>query len=294
MRSVSLAGAALLSLVLTMSAQAQKKAPNKSEAPLEAAKVLKPGNFVGKLGNVNSSTFVLRLEFDHLDLKPGASKQRNQTTQYQNLLREYSRLTQARQKLANARTPQEQMNALRSMQQISAQIQRSISQQLGAAGLSGSPYVLKKDYRDLEVELAPNVSVRTNFLPFAYDDMGNPKKYTPEEIKELKGPNPSIPGYKSGLNALKPGQGVKVTLTLVKEKTEPVAEKKVDKEKKDADKKEPEKVPEKAPEPKEPEKVPEKGPENKPAESKLLATRILILRESDEPIKPEKGPKKNK
>src|SRR5260370_1080550 len=119
MRRITLAGAALLSLVLAVPAQAQKKDPKKSEGPLEAAKILKPGDFLGKLGIVNSSTFVLRLEFDHLELKPGARSQKNPSSQYQNLLREYSRLAQARQKLANARTPQQQMSALRQMQQIS-------------------------------------------------------------------------------------------------------------------------------------------------------------------------------
>jgi len=253
---------------------------------------------------VNSSTFVLRLQFDHLELKPGAQKQRNTSSQYQTLLREQNKLSQAQQRLANARTSQQQMAALRQLQQISAQIQRTISKQTGAGGLKASPYVLKTDYRDVEVELAPNVTVRTGFLPFVYDDMGDPKKYTKEEIKELKGPNPSVPGYKSDLSALKTGQAVKVTLTLVKEKVEAIEEKKDDKEKKDpdkkdADKKDEEKKPadkkdpeKKDPDKKEPEKVPEKDSNSKAPESKLLATRILILEESNDPVKPDRDAKK--
>src|SRR5262249_30749645 len=110
---------------------------------------------------------------------------------------------------------------------------------------------------------------------------------------------------KAELSALKPGQVVKVTLTRVKEKTDAVEEKKApekkdadkkpdkkEAEKKEADKKDLEKVAEKAAEPKDPEKVPEKAPEKKTTETRLLATRILILQESDEPVKAERGAKK--
>src|SRR5262249_49460953 len=110
-----------------------------------------------------------------------------------------------------------------------------------------------------------------------------------EELKELKGPNPNVPGYKSDLSALKQGQAIKLTLAWVKEKVEAVEEKKDDKEKKDPEKKDPPKVAEK-----DPPKVAEKAPDDKNAPSKFLATRILILEESDEPAKPERPAKKNK
>jgi len=282
-----------------------KKDQKTPTAPLEAEKVLRPGQYVGKLVVLNGSNLVFRLEFVRLELKPGAQNQRNTNRAYQNLLNEYSRLSRAQQQLVRARTPQQQISALRQIQTVSLQIQRSTLQQLGFGGLQNSPYVLKKDFRDIEVELAPNVEVRTFFLPFVYDDMGNPKKYTKEELKELKGPNPNVPGYKSDLSALKQGQAIKLTLARVKEKVEAVEVKKDDKEKKDPEKKDPPKVAEKDPpkvaekDPpkvaeKDPPKVAEKAPDDKNAPGKFLATRILILEESDDPVKPERPAKKNK
>src|SRR6266540_745063 len=176
MLRVHLAGAALLSLVLALPAQAQKKDPkNPPNLPLEAEKYLKPGQLTGKLGAVNGSTFVLRLDFDRLELKPGARNQRNSNRQYTNLIREYDRLARAQQQLVRARTPQQQLTALRQIQQVTAQIQRTTLQQLGVGNLQSSPFVVKKDFRDFDVEMSTNVEIRTAFLPFAYDDMGDPK-----------------------------------------------------------------------------------------------------------------------
>jgi len=331
MLRVHLACAALLSLVLALPAQAQKDPKKPANLPLEADKFLKPGLLTGKLGAVNGSTFVLRLEFDRLELKPGARNQRNTNRQYTNLIREYDRLARAQSQLVRARTPQQQISAMRQIQQVSGQIQQTTLQLLGVGALQTSPFVVKKDFRDFDVEMATNVEVRTAFLPFAYDDMGDPKKYTKEEIKELKGPNPNVPGYKSDLSALKSGQKVQVTLAKVKEKVDAPAEKKDPEKKdpekkdpekkdaekpdpekknaekkdpekvpvkvpeKDAEKKDPEKVPVKDPDKKDPEKVPVKVPEKdsagKAPESKLQATRILILEESNDPVKPDRGKK---
>jgi len=297
MRRVHLAWAGVLALVLALPAQAQDKkkdkaAKDKLASVLDAAQFLKPGQYDGKLDTVNGSTFILRIEFQRYELKPGAQNSRNTNRQYQNVLRDYNHLAQAQQRLAQARTPAQQMNALHSIQSISNQLQTHSLRALRAAGQQ-SPLIVKTDHRDFDVEMATNVEVRTLILPFAYDDMGNPKKYTKEELKELKGPNPSVPGYKSDLSALKAEQKVRVTLAKVREKTDTPEEPKKDPEKKDADKKEADKKdPEKKdPEKKDPEKKdPEKDSSSKPSESKLQATRILILEEA--PEKPARGGKK--
>src|SRR5437016_1924563 len=123
MPRVPLAGVALLSLVLAVPAHAQKPDLKKpGTALLEAAKVLKPGDVSGKLGMINGSNFILRLEFDRLELKPGAQNKQNPSRSYQSLLREYNRLSQAQRRLATARTPQQQMSAVRQIQQVTAQI----------------------------------------------------------------------------------------------------------------------------------------------------------------------------
>lgn len=64
-----------------------------------------------------------------------------------------------------------------------------------------------KNY-DLEVD--DDVTVRVLQLPLKFDEKGKPVKHTAEELKELKGPNPSLPGYAADYEGLKVGQIVHV------------------------------------------------------------------------------------
>jgi len=85
---------------------------------------------------------------------------------------------------------------------------------------------------DVDVEPLDDMIVRTMFLPEQFDDKGKPKKYTAKELKELRGPDPSLPGYTADNDSLKNGD--LVTLYLVRKQHAPqlqVAAK--DKEKKD-------------------------------------------------------------
>ena len=49
-----------------------------------------------------------------------------------------------------------------------------------------------------------------------FDDKGNPKQYTKDELKALKGKDSDLPGYESTLDTLKIGDTVKVTLAAPK------------------------------------------------------------------------------
>src|SRR5438309_671433 len=107
--------------------------------------------------------------------------------------RDQDRLASAYDRLARARTPQQQRDSKHQVEQINRAIQGHANA-LSSVGLQ-SLFNVKYDHRRFEVEMATNVEVRTLFLPAAYDDMGNLKDYTEKEKKELKGPNPSVPGY---------------------------------------------------------------------------------------------------
>ena len=58
--------------------------------------------------------------------------------------------------------------------------------------------------------------------PPAFDEKGNFKKYTAKELKELKGDS-NLPGYEAGMDALKPGQTVKVYLAKATAAKQPKA-----------------------------------------------------------------------
>lgn len=101
--------------------------------------------------------------------------------------------------------------------------------------------------RNYELEVDDEVVVRTMQLPPKFDDKGKPTKYTAEEMKELKGDKPGLPGYVSDYDSLKPGQ--LVTVTFGKKKPAPK----------------------------------EKGDDAKPADNTPRVTKIVILAQGEAP-----------
>ena len=69
--------------------------------------------------------------------------------------------------------------------------------------------------QDVKVMTIDDVKVRTKNPPVAYDDKGNKKRYTPKELKELRGDS-KLPGYTAEFNDLKQNQWVKVSLVRKK------------------------------------------------------------------------------
>src|SRR4051794_16150552 len=68
-------------------------------------------------------------------------------------------------------------------------------------------------HQDIDMQASDHVTVRLQNPPVDYDDKGNPKKYTKEELKELKGPDPKLPGYTGDYSYLKKGQVITVYLS---------------------------------------------------------------------------------
>jgi hypothetical protein len=85
----------------------------------------------------------------------------------------------------------------------------------------GIPYLgpgLRLAQRNIDIELQPtdDMKVRTFQLPPDFDEKGRPKKYSAKELKELKGPDPKLPGYTADFDSLKADQIVKVFLARKK------------------------------------------------------------------------------
>jgi hypothetical protein len=72
---------------------------------------------------------------------------------------------------------------------------------------------LTPQWQDFEFEVDDDVAIRRQQPLPAFDDKGQPRKYTPAELKELRGPDASVPGYPADFTDLKPGRTV--TLYLV-------------------------------------------------------------------------------
>ena len=86
---------------------------------------------------------------------------------------------------------------------------------------------LTTEHVNFELETDGDTIIRTEIQPEQFDEKGKPKKFTKEELKELKG-DPKLPGYKAEFGDLKPGEVVKVVFAKPKE---------ADKKKDDNDKK---------------------------------------------------------
>jgi hypothetical protein len=73
-------------------------------------------------------------------------------------------------------------------------------------------YSRHDQHQNLDLQAVDEVQVRVLQLPPAFDDKGKPRKRTAAEEKELKGPDPKLPGYTASFSQLKPGQVVEITM----------------------------------------------------------------------------------
>jgi hypothetical protein len=69
----------------------------------------------------------------------------------------------------------------------------------------------KPKHVDVKLRATDDMKVRWNYPPPDYDDKGNLKKYTKDELKALRG-DEGLPGYKGEMDALRQGQMVAVYL----------------------------------------------------------------------------------
>ncbi|HXG10582.1 MAG TPA: hypothetical protein VNK04_12545 [Gemmataceae bacterium] len=72
-------------------------------------------------------------------------------------------------------------------------------------------YTTKEVKKDIEIQATENVKVRSMQPPMVYDEKGNPRRHTPQELRELKGEG-NLPGYMSDFDSLRTGQIVTVHL----------------------------------------------------------------------------------
>jgi hypothetical protein len=81
-----------------------------------------------------------------------------------------------------------------------------------------------KKTRDIDFDVDEKLKVRIVQPATEYDDKGKPKTYTKAELKALKGPDTTLPGYMAEYEQLRAGQIVKVFVAKQKqEKTKPAA-----------------------------------------------------------------------
>lgn len=233
MRTLALTAGFFPALLLALPALADDKPDPKAPVPADK---LAPGEFAGKLKSIPGSDrgFTVTVEYQHLELKNPSQLPKN-TPGLKNLNRDVQHVARLQQQLARAKKPGDQVKHLQELQNAVALLQvQAAKMDLNVQQL----FKVVTEKKDVDFRAAEDVKVRTVNPPVAYDEKGNVKKYTKEELKELKGKDTNLPGYESSLDRLQTGQYVKVTLARPKEpsKSDKDADKDTDKDK-TADKK---------------------------------------------------------
>jgi hypothetical protein len=191
--------AVLLSLGLVLPTSAADK-NNKKDAPKSDLNEATAQDYkslgstlVGKIDSVSADqSIMLRVEYEVAEPNPNYKPPRNSGV-----------------RPITAKTPQE---LARQLQQQAIQLQKEEAQYLKNA------FKMVTEHKDYSFKSTDKVVVRLQDLPMEFDEKGFPKKYTPDELKQLKGPDPKQPGYAADFDKLKAGQTVR--LTLVKPKVD--------------------------------------------------------------------------
>jgi hypothetical protein len=170
--------------------------PEAKDPPAE--KTVPLGQVTGVLKNTGGSQKVLSLEVtqQYLEVDPGAEA--HLAREQQDLLRRQRQILRTRNPVARQR---EMAGLIRDLRRMQA------SQQ--------NLFRVKEVKKEVEVVHADDVQVRSLRPPLAYDEKGYPKKYTPQELKEMRGDG-KLPGYTSDLGSLQPGQVVTAYLARKK------------------------------------------------------------------------------
>ncbi len=198
-------------LLLGGPAGAQKKDKDKDkDKDVTTEKMIKAGVLVGRVTAVYEDRRTIRMQVtvQLARLNPGSLQS----------------LQQAQLDLARARARGD-ANGMMSAQRAMLQAQ---------AGL----YSIENHPREVELQATDEVVVRTARPRGEFDEKGKLKKLTAKQLKELKGPDPKVPGYKAEFGDLATEQIVQVSLVKKKQtgpapKPKPLAKKTKGKKKED-------------------------------------------------------------
>jgi len=199
-------GTGLLVLALAASAGAVDK---KKAATIDATnqdqidKLAQAGDLIGTIKSVGTGLLTVQVDQQALQANPQAIAKDNRHAGA--VAHHQAELLKEQQQIMKIKNPVHQAQR---MQQLLAKAERY---QLQAALKPGqNPFKVVVAHQTYDLDIPADAVVRSMQSPQAYDDKGNPKKYTAAELKELKGDDPKLPGYAADFNTLKTGQIVKV------------------------------------------------------------------------------------
>jgi hypothetical protein len=224
--------------------------------PAEYAQLKKVNDVVGKLAYVDqgSGAKSFTLDIQYFYPAPGNYKgnlyQRNPgggfrpinvaAANYQNQINNL--LAKQQQYLQNPKRNQQKLLQIAGqIQNLQAKLLMQQMQQLMTINRlfnqgAGGNVKMASGYKEFTMETIDNFLVRRLNPPFEYDDKGNVKQFTKEELEKMKGKDKNLVGYEAKPEDLQAGQVVRVYLAKPKAKPKDKDEPKVeDKDKKAED-----------------------------------------------------------
>jgi hypothetical protein len=153
-------------------------------------KLVALGKLAGVVKNTGGSEkrLVLEVTLQYLEVDPHAEA---------HLLREQQEVLARQRRILTARNPVQRQQEMVQLVRDLAGMERGLQ----------SVFRVKELKKDVELVPADDLKVRTARPPLEYDDKGYPKKYTKDELKELKG-DPRLPGYAADFDSVRNGQAV--------------------------------------------------------------------------------------
>jgi hypothetical protein len=159
-----------------------------------------------------SHTVSVRIDFPEWVPNP---KYRPNTSAQNNLMRDYQRMMQEQNRLAGSRNPRQMQQHMNNMMNLQNRINMDMMRAMNT-NPNNPPFIQKHHLKDFDFEMQENVVYRKKNLPQEYDDTGNIKKYTKEEIAKLRGKNEPKDTYSATADEFHPGQYVWVYLKAPK------------------------------------------------------------------------------
>ncbi|MFO0967435.1 MAG: hypothetical protein U0793_17890 [Gemmataceae bacterium] len=197
---------------------------------LASVKELTGKLMVANTGSAGAGSITFRLEIQHLEPNPAYKGPKGPTgSAAYELNRRYDQVMRDYAEVARARTPLEQQRRLMNLQRDMARLQQDMARMMAKSSTPpkagkndpSNPFRVATTSKDYEFDLSDKLVVRWNQPPFQYDDKGEVKTYTKEELAEMRGKDPKIPGYKAKIEELLAGQTVKIFLNPPPKKTKP-------------------------------------------------------------------------
>jgi hypothetical protein len=199
------AGIGFFLCVIGPIALADADPPKASEETSLDADKLPPGLFTGTIVSTPNDDRMLTINvaYQKVQLKPGQNLARTN----QNLQRQYNRILQLQMELTQP--PRRGHNSMSTLHQLQS---ARVHFQTQLARAEANMFEIVRATHKVDFQIEESVKVRIKDPPEPFDDKGNIKKYSREELAALKGKDKDLPGYESSLADLKAGQFVLVKL----------------------------------------------------------------------------------